>query len=121
MDLVLKDVFTIDFGLKRVIISKKYQHVLDSSSDFINAMELIGKNKGDDQVQKYSIYPFEAKDLFVDQVQSNIQEELKDEIRHTTSFSKKFQEIYATDFKLKHDKKRSGNVSVMDEFLPDGK
>lgn len=30
-------------------------------------MELIGKNKGDDmQVIKYSIYPFEAKDLFVD-------------------------------------------------------
>ena len=48
MDLVLRDVFTVDFGLKRVVISKKYQHVLDSTSNFINAMELIAKNKGDD-------------------------------------------------------------------------
>lgn len=72
MDQIIKDAFTVDFSLTKVVISKKYQHILNKTQTFINAMELIAKNKGDSNIaMKYSIYPFEAKDLFEDRGQTN--------------------------------------------------
>lgn len=42
IDKVIRDAFTIDFGSTQVVISKKYQYLINKTQPFINEMELIG-------------------------------------------------------------------------------